>query len=110
LHHTPKHIKRLVREWSAVAHERDLRLALSELRSQFDLWERGQITSYDLDGVVHRYHDGAAREIWKRYPADHLEPAVASAVVAGILRREELPPELLRHLAALIDFYQADQK
>jgi len=31
------------------------------------------------------------------------------AVATGILRKEELPAELLRHLAGFIDFYQAEQ-
>jgi hypothetical protein len=32
----PKRIKRLVRDWAGIAHDRDLRKALSELHAQFD--------------------------------------------------------------------------
>ena len=38
----------------------------------------------------------------------HLEPAVASAVAAGVLRKEELPAELVQHLAGLIEFCEHD--
>ena len=106
---TPKRLKRLVREWANVAHDRDLRKALNELRSQFDRWDRGEITSFELNDLVHRYHQDTSREIWKRYATNHLEPAVASAVVAGGLRKEELPPELVKHIASLIEFYEADE-
>jgi hypothetical protein len=37
-----------------------------------------------------------------------VEPAIGAAVAVGILRREELPEELLRHVAGLIEFYEAD--
>lgn len=104
----PKHIKRQVREWAGIAHERDLRQALGELRAQFDRWERGEIDSFELNECVHRFHQDTSREIWKRYATTHLEPAVASAVAAGVLRKEELTLELLQHIDALIEFYTHD--
>lgn len=102
----PKRIKRMIREWAGVAHERDLRNALTDLRAQFDRWERGEIDSFELNDLVHKHHDGASREIWKRYATNRLSPALASAVAAGVLRTEELPSELVQHLAGLIDLYQ----
>ena len=104
----PKHIKRQVREWAGIAHDRDLRKALGELRAQFGPWERGEIDSFELNERVHRFHEETSREIWKRYATTHLEPAVASAVAAGVLHREELPPELLQHISGLIEFYEHD--
>lgn len=47
-------------------------------------------------------------EIWKKYATNHLEPAIGSAVATRILRREESPEELLRHVAGLIELYEAD--
>ena len=104
----PKRIKRLVREWAGIAHDRDLRNALRDLRMQFDRWDRGEIDSFELNELVHRFHQDTSREIWKRYATTHLEPAVASAVAAGVLRKEELPSELLQHIDGLIEFYEHD--
>jgi hypothetical protein len=104
----PKPIKRLVRKWARIAHDRDLRKALSELRMQFDRWDRGEMDSLELNERVHRFHQDTAREIWKRYATTRLEPAVASAVAAGVLRKEELPAELVQHIAYLIEFYEHD--
>jgi len=103
-----KRIKRQVREWATIAHDRDLRQALGELRAQFDLWERGEIDSFELNERVHRFHEDTSREIWKRYATTRLEPAVASAVAAGVLHREELPSELLQHINGLIEFHEHD--
>ena len=80
---TPKRMKRLVRQWAGIAHDRDLRRALSELRVEFDRWDRGEIESFELNKAIHEFHDGTSREIWKRYATSHLEQAVASAVAAG---------------------------
>ena len=102
----PKRIKYQVREWAGIAHDRDLGKALTELRAQFDLWERGDIDALELNERVHRFHEDTSREIWKRYATRHLEPAVASAVVAGVLHRAELPSELLQHINGLIEFYE----
>jgi hypothetical protein len=105
----PKSMKRLVRHWAAAAHDRDLSNALVDLRAQFDRWQRREITAYDLNRLIHEFHQGPSREIWKRYATNHLAPAVASAVAAGVLTREELPVPLLEHLAGLIEFFEADQ-
>lgn len=104
----PKRIKRQVREWAEIAHERDLRRALGELRTHFEHWDRGEIDSFELNERVHQFHQDTSRELWKRYATTHLAPAVASAVATGVLRTEELPSELLHHIAGLIEFYHHD--
>ena len=104
----PKRLKRLVREWAGIAHDRDLRKALGELREQFERWGRGEIDSFELNERVHRFHQDTAKEIWKRYATTHLEAAVASAVAAGVLRKDELPAELVQHIAGLVEFYEHD--
>jgi hypothetical protein len=103
----PKSLKRLVREWAGVAHERDLRTALNELRIHFDRMERGEISPFELNDLLHRYHQGKSREIWKRYHTNHREPVVAGAIANGVLRREELPRALLRHVTGWIELYES---
>ena len=106
---TPKRLNRLVREWAAVAHDRELNKALLDLRAYFDAWQRREITAADLNDLIHHFHQGASREIWRKYATNHLEPAIGFAVATGILRQEELPPELLQHVAGLIEFYEVEQ-
>lgn len=80
-----------------------MRKALSELRAQFHRWERGEIDSFALNELVHQFLQHASRDIWKRYATTHLEPAVASAVAGGVPQNQELPTELVAHIAGLIE-------
>lgn len=102
-----KSLKRLLREWAGIAHERELGRALGDLRRQFDEWQAGGLTAFDLNERIHRFHDDTSREIWVRYSQNPFDVSVAFAVVNGIIRRDELPGELVEHLATLIESYQA---
>lgn len=59
--------------------------------------------------MIHRFHQGPARELWVRYNAPHLEMVVASAITTGVLGRDTLPAELLEHLAGALRFYEKEQ-
>ena len=104
----PKHIRRLVREYAAIAQDRELAGALRRLGAEFDRWERHELSPHDLNDAIHTFHQGPARDIWAKYSTNHLEPALGFAVASGILRKDEIPDELLQHLAGWIDFYEHD--
>jgi hypothetical protein len=104
----PTAIKRQVCEWAGVAHDRELSKALQKLRTQFDRWERAEISAADLNDLIHRFHDGESREIWKKYATNHPEPALGLAVATTIIRREELPPSLAQYLARVIELYEGN--
>ena len=106
---TSKRIKRLVREYATIAHDRELGQALRGLDAQFERWRSGAIGSAELNDLIHQFHDGLSRDVWRKYATNRLEPALGFAVATGILRKEDLPAELLEHLAGLIDFYEAEQ-
>jgi hypothetical protein len=105
----PKRLRRLVQEWAGVAHDRELSQALLELRGHFDRWQRGEMLPSELNELVHKYHQGPAREIWKHYATNPLEPAIGFCIATGILRRDELPPELCDHVAGWIQFYESER-
>lgn len=105
---TPRHLKALLRQAAAIAHDRELSTALRDLRAEFDCRERGDITADELSDRIHRFHDGMSREIWRRYATNDLEPVVAMAVAMAVLSRNELPKALLDHLAGLIESYEQD--
>jgi hypothetical protein len=105
----PKRLKRLVREWAGIAHDRELSAALGELRKHFERWERAEITAAELNDLIHKYHQRTSREIWKHYATNHLAPAIGFAVATGIIGREEVPAELLQHVAGWVQFYEAEQ-
>jgi len=102
-----KRLKRLLREYCSRAHEEELRRALDDLASDFDAWKAGKISGDELSDRIHRFHDGASREIFKTYNTRPIEPALARAIAEGILDRSQVPTELLEYLAGSIAFYEA---
>jgi hypothetical protein len=101
-----KQIKRLLREYSMEAHERELHRELTRLDASFAQWREGSIGSGDLDHHIHRYKTGPARELWKRYNRGQAEVNVAYAIVTGILDGDEMPSDLLEAIARPLAFYQ----
>jgi hypothetical protein len=72
---TPKRIKRVLREYAGAAHEEELRRVLG---------------SGELSEIIHRFHQGPARDLYVRYDTDRLEMAVAYAITVGILDRRTI--------------------
>jgi len=101
----PKKLKKLLAEQAGRAWEAEMRTALTALAERFDQWRAGTLSCDELDQAVHAYHNGIARDIWKRYAGDDPALALARAVALGILGRESLPPEVLAHIAGLVDCF-----
>src|SRR2546428_11382341 len=102
---TPKRIKRLLREYAAVAHEEELRRALLPVAEAFKRWEREELDSGELSEIIHKFHQGPARDLWVRYNTAHLEMAVAFAITKGPLSRRENPPGVLGHSRRTLTFF-----
>jgi hypothetical protein len=101
----PKAVKRALRELSAAAHEEELRRALSPLGDAFEAWKAGKVTGGELVEAIHRFHQGPARDLFLKYDRRLSPASVAQAIANGIIRRESVPPEVLDHLAGLLEFY-----
>ena len=72
----------------------------------FKLWEQGGLGSGDLSELIHRFHQGPARDLCVRYDTNQLEAPVAYAIVTGVLDRKAVPAEVLDHVAGMIRFYE----
>jgi len=59
-----------------------------------------------LNELIHRFHQGPARELYVRYDTNQLEAPVAYAIVTGVLDRKAVPAEVLDHVARMIRFYE----
>ena len=106
----PKRIKRLMREYAATAHEEELRRALLPISEAFGRWARRELGSGEISEIIHRFHQGPARELWVRYNTLHPEMTVAFAITTGVLGREAIPAELLEHLAGALRFYEESER
>ncbi len=90
-----KAVNKKMRELSNQAYERELRQELKKLAEQFKLWEDSQIDTWDLEQKVHKFHNGAARELYKRYDMVSPEMILPYALFKEIIMYEELPEEIV---------------
>ncbi len=91
-----KRIKRLLRHYAGVAYERELAIFLERLEGDFAAWRQGTFDAVELEHRIHRFHQGPARELFKRYIDNpYQELTVAYAIVTGLISRDEVPTELL---------------
>jgi len=102
----PKNIKRLLREYMAEAYERELHREMVKLDQSFSEWRDGTISSGELSYRVHQYEAGPSRELYKKYNYSPHDMNVAYAIVTGILKRDEIPAELLEAILSLLAYYQ----
>jgi hypothetical protein len=109
-HDMPKHMKRALRDVATEAYEEELRRALLPLADAFEKWRAGQLDSGGLTALVHKFHDGAARDLFKKYNYGPLHLAVAEAIVSGALDRSRVPQELLEALERAIAFYEEQER
>jgi hypothetical protein len=101
----PKPVKRILRELSDRAYEAALRRTLVELDADFARWKRSEINSFDLAASIHKFHDGANRELYSRY-ADRplLVTNVALALHEGLIAKDAIPPEVMPYLESTLSF------
>ncbi|MCI0489210.1 MAG: hypothetical protein L0229_21675 [Blastocatellia bacterium] len=102
----PKHIKKLIREYGAIAFDRELSRELQKLAYYFNEWKEGNISSEYLSNMVYKFTVGPSRQLYSRYNNSVIDMAVAYAIVNGILNRDDLPDELLQHLERAMEFYE----
>ena len=102
-----KNIKRLLREYMVEAYERELHRELVKLDLSFAEWRAGKIGSGELSYRVHQYETGPSRELYKKYNYSYHDANVAYAIVTDILKRDEIPAELLEAISSLLGFYQS---
>jgi len=101
-----KRIKKLIREYSAEAHERELQRELVRLDRSFNGWREGTMGSGELSYRIHEWETGPSRNLYKKYNRGEAHSNVAYAIAVGILDQAEVPEELLEALAGPISMFQ----
>jgi len=97
--------RKLLRHWAGIAWDRELGAELEELGAAIEKWKAGELSAHDVSAVIHQFHDGAARDLYRFYTHASPESAIAQAIVNGIIEASELPAELLATLAPLIELH-----
>jgi hypothetical protein len=97
--------KKKLRELAGIANERELDQELEKLYRHFESWRKKEISCFELSDLIHTFHQGASREIWKIYTSSDPDTAVSRAVALGLLKKEEIPENLLDILDLKIGFF-----
>jgi len=104
----PRRVKKQLRELASLAHESELRRELMQLAEKFEEWKEHKISTWELDHMIHEYHQGPARDLYSRYNNAPVGMLVAYAVVHRILKEEDVPEEVSPYIQNALQFYRAD--
>lgn len=102
-----KVIRKRLRELVGIAYERELRLELEQLDGKFQLWHDGAIDSFELEHCIHRFHNGAARELYCRYTDVPPELVLPYALANHLIADEELPEEAFAEIKGRASLFAA---
>lgn len=86
--------RRELRELQGLAWERELGGALQDLRRDFESWERGEISAFELSDRMHKFHNGRSRELYNLYSSSLDHFFIDHAIVRGVIDESELSDEL----------------
>ncbi|NQT69861.1 MAG: hypothetical protein HQ552_09795 [Desulfobacteraceae bacterium] len=106
MHRYTKAQKKKLRELAGIANERELDQEMEKLFQHFENWRSGKISCFELSDLIHKFHQGASREIWTTYAYGDPDTAVSRALVLGFLKREEISEELLKILEPRTDLFR----
>jgi len=97
--------RKKLRELAAESYERELGKHLDELLDKFHAWKNGEIRSSELNGFIHKFHNGISRDLYNIYEYLQEDDLVARAVVSRILAEDEVPKNVLEQISSRIEFY-----
>ncbi len=63
----PNSVRKALQQWTAIAYERELSIELRKLSVYFEQFESGKISLFEVSEAIHKFHDGAARELYGTY-------------------------------------------
>jgi len=106
MHRYTKAQKKKLRELAGIANERELDQEMEKLYQHFATWRGGKIDCFELSDLIHKFHQGASREIWKTYAYGDPDTAVSRALMFGFLKKEEISEELLAVLEPKINIFR----
>ena len=87
-----------LRRLAGLAYERELAKALTSLEEDFGRGRKNKITAFELSELIHKFHNGIARDLWSFYETGHAELNVRHAIAEGIISKTEISPGILEKL------------
>ena len=100
-----KHLRTL----SEKAYDRELSQALDDLSDRFKVWQKGNLSSWDLNQEIHEFHNGRSRDLYKFYVMNY-DPifCVAYALAKEIVDIEDVEKNCRAILQPKIEFIKSE--
>jgi hypothetical protein len=86
--------RRELRNLQGLAWERELEEALRSLRKDFEMWDRGDISAFELSDRIHKFHNGRSRELFNMYSGSLDNWWVGHSIARGVIEESELSDDL----------------
>ena len=103
--YTKNNIKE-INKLSNLAYKRELSAALNNLEKKFEEWNKGDIDCFELNDLIHKYHNNTARELYDKYNNNDLSDiTIAWTIANGIISKNEVSKELINKLEDYINRY-----
>lgn len=105
-----KKVRKQLRELISKAYTQELNNHLHELSLSFDEWRNNKIDCWDLNDIIHKFHDGISRDLYKLYNYCRDEIFLVSRAVAQkLIQLDEVPTEVRGMLSdTAIRFFGSD--
>lgn len=99
-----KETRKKFKELANLAWQRELDRHIASLAERFDEWRKKKIDCFQLNELIHKFHDGPSREVWKKHNNLDADVIVTMAVASGILKKEEIPQDILQYIEKQVEF------
>ena len=103
-----KSFRKIARQLVGQAYQREQEKALGSLRREFDRWKSGEIDCWDLTDLIHRFHNGESRDLYKIYEMGDIKIALARAIALDIIDADEVPADLLESMRPTIEYFRGE--
>ncbi len=90
IHDLTKQERRHIRELAGLAWERELRTAITVLGQSIRQMEAGDLNPFQVSEIIHKHHNGVARELYSKYSHSFTWYAVCRAHMDGILTDRDI--------------------
>ena len=87
-----------LRRLADLAYERELAMALEALEGEFKQWRGKKISAFELSELIHKFHNGIARDLWSFYETRHTGLSVRHAIAEEIILKSEVSQGILEKL------------
>ena len=100
-----KSVRKKLSQLAGLAYERELGKNLEKLLGHFEEWKKGKLESSELSDLIHKFHNGASRDVYLKYQHLDKDALVAAAFVSGLISEEELTEPIKEQIKSRIEFY-----